>query len=775
MRRFSLPSRLPRLRDERGSLSMELVLVLPLLLWGLTMTVVAYDGFRSRTQAQMAAQTVGDLLSRRTEMFTANYLEGMNDVFDFLADTRRPTRLRVSSVIWDSAEGRPRLQWSYGTRGLAPLPDQVFALLQQGDMETLTALMAGVNDTVNGVVNGVNDTVNGVTGGLLGAGLGGAVGGVVDGVGNTLGQVTQTAGNLTSGITSSLTVQPPVADLIDRIPPILPGEAMILVETFAIWTPFANVGVGQIRFAPVVVTRPRFTPWVNMEGAVPVFPEADYELASLGYVPGNNTLPQPGDPDPVPPDPTPITNPTVVVQQTFAAGDTAGWSQNITQTNAVAGSFLGPFGNATLAAPVTRPLTLPLGTARAEVAFDLLILDTWDGFHPTWSDTTMGDVMILMIDGQPISTEAFRAWGDGFYARDRTNTVVIGTTTWTVSMTRTQSGSSFAGGSSNDQRWRVTLHAEAPPSTFTLGFSARLSEGVDDESFGIAAFGVTAMPGTPQPAVFSPDAATLLGTNPNTRFPIYGGCPDPRIGAAPLSLHLSDLAVTTGAPIANPGTAEAWRGQNGTTYAINVTGRASGSGSGSIWGTDTYTDDSTIATAAVHAGVLTHGETGVVLLTVQPGQSSYSSTRRNGVTSQAWGWWNGSYRLQRGATPDPANAWSLIRQASGGTQLSGCPGRSGSARFHAAATYVLHWNNGGLTGSGNQLRLRMEDSNNGRTCDSALLIRDPFGQWHYNDDTSGSNYNARLNMGNASTGTYHVWIGTFAGNTCTSTLHFERY
>lgn len=728
-----------RLADERGSLSLELVLVLPLLLWGLAVTVVAYDGFRARTQAQMAAQTVADLLSRRTDMFTATYLEGMNDVFDFLADSRNPARIRVSSVIWDSTEDRPRLQWSYGTRGLAPLPDEVFAMLQSGDMATLTGLMAG---------GGVNDDPNDI----LGASI------VAQG-----------------GISASMAVQPPVPDLINRIPPILPGEAMILVETFAIWTPFANVGIGQIRFAPVVVTRPRFSLWVNLEGAIPIFPEDDYELASLGYVPGVTDLPDPGQNDADPPGPQPIVDPVTVVHQTFAGGEASGWSQTPTASSAGAGTYLGPFGNATFANPVTRSISLPLGTARAEVAFDLLIIDSWDGFDTTWSDAAIGDVLTLMINGQAIATEPFRQTGPDFYARDRVNTVVIDGTTWTMRMTRTQAGSNFIGGGWGDERWRVTLHAEAPPDRFTLGFSARLNEGIDNESFGIADFSVVAMPGTPQPAAFSPRAAAQIGTHPNTRFPVYGGCPDPRIGAAALNLRLNDLQRVIGAPISNPGTAEGWRGQIGATYAINVTGRASGSGSGTIWGTGIYTDDSTIATAAVHAGVLAHRESGVVWLTIEPGQASYAASTRNGVTSQGWTSWHGSYRLERAGATNTTDSFSMSRQAGGSTNVNNCPDIPGWAHFNASATYVVHWDNMGQSGAGNQLRIRLEDGNAGRTCDTALLVRDPTGQWWFNDDISGSDYNARLNLGNAGNGSYHVFVGTWAGNSCSSSLIFERY
>jgi hypothetical protein len=56
-----------------------------------------------------------------------------------------------------------------------------------------------------------------------------------------------------------------------------------------------------------------------------------------------------------------------------------------------------------------------------------------------------------------------------------------------------------------------------------------------------------------------------------------------------------------------------------------------------VWGTDVYTGDSSICTAAVHAGVITFDRGGEVAVELRPGQSSYKGTTRNGVTSNGYG------------------------------------------------------------------------------------------------------------------------------------------
>ncbi len=104
--------------------------------------------------------------------------------------------------------------------------------------------------------------------------------------------------------------------------------------------------------------------------------------------------------------------------------------------------------------------------------------------------------------------------------------------------------------------------------------------------------------------------------------------------------------TTVATAAAAPSNLVGYRNRVGQTFELQVTG----SGSGAVWGTDVYTDDSSVARAAVHAGVIAVGETKVLTLTVLPGRSSYVSSTRNGVTSASWGAWGGSYTFAAGGT-----------------------------------------------------------------------------------------------------------------------------
>ena len=87
------------------------------------------------------------------------------------------------------------------------------------------------------------------------------------------------------------------------------------------------------------------------------------------------------------------------------------------------------------------------------------------------------------------------------------------------------------------------------------------------------------------------------------------------------------------------GNAVTYRGQNGQRYLATC---PSGGASGPVWGTGLYTDDSSICRAAVHAGRFNF-DGGVVTIEIYPGASLYMGSVANGITSNDYGPWGGSY------------------------------------------------------------------------------------------------------------------------------------
>lgn len=92
----------------------------------------------------------------------------------------------------------------------------------------------------------------------------------------------------------------------------------------------------------------------------------------------------------------------------------------------------------------------------------------------------------------------------------------------------------------------------------------------------------------------------------------------------------------------DPGTLTAFESQRDKVLAFTVTGMAAG---GSVWGTDTYTTDSRLAMAAVHAGVLKVGETGVVRLKIIPSPASFAGSVRHGISTSNYGTYRAAYQI----------------------------------------------------------------------------------------------------------------------------------
>jgi hypothetical protein len=78
----------------------------------------------------------------------------------------------------------------------------------------------------------------------------------------------------------------------------------------------------------------------------------------------------------------------------------------------------------------------------------------------------------------------------------------------------------------------------------------------------------------------------------------------------------------------------------GKVYKLTTTGTSGGG-----WGTDIYTSDSYIPAMAVHAGVLTIGQTKEIYIKIVEGKSSYLGSTRNGITTSEWGGWDLSYQF----------------------------------------------------------------------------------------------------------------------------------
>jgi len=93
----------------------------------------------------------------------------------------------------------------------------------------------------------------------------------------------------------------------------------------------------------------------------------------------------------------------------------------------------------------------------------------------------------------------------------------------------------------------------------------------------------------------------------------------------------------------DPGYLTQYGGQIGKSFFFHVTGAAAGS----LWGTDIYTTDSTLAAAAVHCGILKPGQTGVVKVTITASPPAFTGSTRHGLTSSNYGQYPAAYKVSK--------------------------------------------------------------------------------------------------------------------------------
>ena len=109
------------LRDEKGSFSVEAILMFPMLVWAFMAMYVFFEGLRESNINLKATYTVADLLSRETDLIDQDYLNGMNGVYAWLSRSAQPVSLRVTVVRYDEATDSHVMIWSRGVNGPANL------------------------------------------------------------------------------------------------------------------------------------------------------------------------------------------------------------------------------------------------------------------------------------------------------------------------------------------------------------------------------------------------------------------------------------------------------------------------------------------------------------------------------------------------------------------------------------------------------------------------------------------------------------------------------
>lgn len=108
-------------REERGGVSVETVIIFPILLWAYAAMFIYWDAFKAQNINLKATYTIADMISREDALFDPDYIDGANDLYTYLVRRTDGNDVRVSVVAFDTdtfdptADPTMRLRWSHAT------------------------------------------------------------------------------------------------------------------------------------------------------------------------------------------------------------------------------------------------------------------------------------------------------------------------------------------------------------------------------------------------------------------------------------------------------------------------------------------------------------------------------------------------------------------------------------------------------------------------------------------------------------------------------------
>ena len=120
-------------KDEDATITMEFVIVTPLMVTWWIGSMVFFDAFEARSGAARSAYTIADLISRQTDT-TNSYIDSLLTLQNKMRPREPVGSVRVSELYRDS-DGNLSVVWSYSTEGpsaallIADAPEDILPVL----------------------------------------------------------------------------------------------------------------------------------------------------------------------------------------------------------------------------------------------------------------------------------------------------------------------------------------------------------------------------------------------------------------------------------------------------------------------------------------------------------------------------------------------------------------------------------------------------------------------------------------------------------------------
>lgn len=112
------------LRRDDGSVAIETVILIPILVWCYLAMFTIFDSYRQYTTQQKAAYTISDLISRQATPLDADFIDGVYDLYEHLARTRDNAGMRVTVATYDLPNQQYEVIWSRTRGGMISLQSE---------------------------------------------------------------------------------------------------------------------------------------------------------------------------------------------------------------------------------------------------------------------------------------------------------------------------------------------------------------------------------------------------------------------------------------------------------------------------------------------------------------------------------------------------------------------------------------------------------------------------------------------------------------------------
>ncbi len=97
---------------EDGAITIESVLILPMLFWAVFASYTFYDSYRQGSRNIKAAYAVADVISRERNNIDAAYVDTLQELMEIMVATRAPISMRVAYLNYNADDDEHNVFWS---------------------------------------------------------------------------------------------------------------------------------------------------------------------------------------------------------------------------------------------------------------------------------------------------------------------------------------------------------------------------------------------------------------------------------------------------------------------------------------------------------------------------------------------------------------------------------------------------------------------------------------------------------------------------------------